>query len=225
MKKTQILAELGDRCPGIIFGQIQCAVANTKFNKELWEEINCLQSDIRAKHSFETIRNQPNIKATREVYKACGKDPNRYRPSAESLYRRIVKGNDLYRINTLVDLVNLFSLQSGYSIGGFDADFIDGNLTAGVGEKDEPYEGIGRGKLNIEGLPVLRDKKGGIGTPTSDEVRTAIRLETTHFFMNVNAYTGESNLDAFLEDAVCYLEKYVSADEVYIQKVKYNHQG
>ena len=221
MISTTILPALGDNCPGLILAQLQCKLVNTDFNKELWQEIKQTQAEIKDNYSFDTVKQQPNIAATRKAYKSCGKDPNRYRPSAESLYRRIVKGNDLYQINTLVDLVNLFSLQTGYSIGGFDADFIEGSITAGVGRKDEPYEGIGRGALNIEGLPVLRDDKGGIGTPTSDEVRTAIRLETTHFFMNVNAYLGMNGIDKFLNKTKSYLQKYVAATEIQLNFIQY----
>ena len=138
--------------------------------------------------------------ATRNLYKALGKDPNRYRVSSEALCRRVVKGMDLYRIDTLVDLINLVSMVSGYAIGGFDADKIVGdNVTLGVGEQDEKFEGIGRGLLNIEGLPVYRDAIGGIGTPTSDEERTKITLATTHLQMQINAFAKEMPLDATID--------------------------
>ena len=41
------------------------------------------------------------------------------------------------------------------SIGGFDADEIQGtDLELGIGRAEELFEGIGRGMLNIEGLPL-----------------------------------------------------------------------
>lgn len=138
---------------------------------------------------------------TREVYKKLGKDPNRYRPSAEALLRRIVRGIPLYQINTLVDLINLVSMKTGYSIGGFDADKIEGDLVLGVGKAGEKFEAIGRGLLNIEGLPVYRDNVGGIGTPTSDEERTKITLETTNLLMIINGYSGKSGLEEATEYA------------------------
>ena len=72
----------------------------------------------------ESIKQMPPIHATREAYKKFGKAPSRYRPAAEALLRRIVKGEELYKINTLADLVNLASIYTGYSIGGFDLDKI-----------------------------------------------------------------------------------------------------
>ena len=155
--------------------------------------------------------NQP-IQATRQAYKRLGKDPNRYRPSSEALRRRILRELPLYKVDTLVDLINLVSIRSGYSIGGFDVDKIaGGSLVLGVGREGEIYHGIGRGELNIAGLPVYRDAVGGIGTPTSDEERTKIGLDTTHLLMIINGYSGLEGLEAAGKYAVGLLSKYVSA--------------
>ena len=145
--------------------------------------------------SLEQINQRPSILATRNAYKRTGKDPNRYRPSAEALTRRVVRNLGLYRINTLVDLINLVSLRSGYSIGGFDAEKIMGDeLTLGIGRAGELFHGIGRGPLNIEGLPVYRDAEGGIGTPTSDEERTKITLATRKILIIINSYGTDNGL-------------------------------
>ncbi len=214
MLNISISEELKEKCPDLILGEIICEVENTDFNEGLWTEIEKVTLEIRNSLSFDTIKKHPVIMATREAYKKTGKDPNRYRPSSESLCRRIVKGNDLYQINTLVDLVNLVSLKYGYSIGGFDLDKIQGDVVLGIGKKDEPYEGIGRGKLNIEGLPVQRDCKGGIGTPTSDEVRTAIDINTKRFYMNINAYNGKNCLDETMKYSEDLLVKYLNAKNI-----------
>jgi len=195
-------------------GTIVCAVSNSQYNEILWKEIEAVSIAIRAAYSLETIKTNPQITATRNMYLACGKKPGRYRPSAEALMRRIVKGDSLYQINTLVDLVNLISLKTGYSIGGFDADFVVGDVEAGIGCEGEPYEGIGKGFLNIHNLPILRDEKGAIGTPTSDEVRTALRPDTSSFFMNINGYTGKDDLIPALDYAEELLVNYVNAKDI-----------
>ena len=106
----------------------------------------------------------------------------------------MLQGKELYQCDTLVDLVNLASIAFGYSIGGFDADkFVGDTLTLGIGKEGEPYEGIGRGMLNIAGLPVYRDVKGGVGTPTSDNERTKMTLETRHLVVLINGYDGNEN--------------------------------
>lgn len=206
--------ELKQKAPKMALGVIQCNVSNSLHNPELWEEIQKVTLEVRQKLTFEGIKDQPQIAATRNVYVACGKEPSRYRPSAEALMRRIVKGQDLYQINTLVDLINLVSLKTGYSIGGFDADFIQENVEASIGREGEPYQGIGKGELNIHNLPVLRDNKGAFGTPTSDEIRTAIRLETTHFLMTINGYTGAATMKDAMEYSIWLLNKFMKAQQL-----------
>lgn len=206
-------------CPHFVGIVIDATVTNTEYSKNLWDEIDNYTKDYRNSHTIENIKSNAAIAATRQAYKRLGKDPNRYRPSAESLCRRILRELPLYKVNTLVDIINLISIRSGYSIGGFDSDLIEGNtLALGVGEADEPYEGIGRGILNIEGLPVYRDIIGGIGTPTSDHERTKISMETKHLLMIINAYNGEDDLIETVEYAKMLLEKYADAQNILINQ-------
>lgn len=178
-------------CPDFVGAAVDAQVVNTQFCPELWEEIHALEARFRQELTTESLKELPGIAATRRVYKACGKDPSRYRPASEQLIRRMLQGKELYQINTLVDLINLASIAYGYSIGGFDASkFVGDTLTLGVGREGEPYEGIGRGMLNIAGLPVYRDAQGGVGTPTSDNERTKITIETTYLVVLINGYDG-----------------------------------
>lgn len=204
--------ELKTVAPNFVGAAIYGKVENSAYSESLWKEINRYSEVLKENFTTADIKKIEPIQATREVYKRCGKDPNRYRPAAEALRRRIIRGLDLYQINTLVDLVNLVSIDSGLSMGGFDASYIEGNtLVLGVGKADEPFEGIGRGVLNIEGLPVYRDAVGGIGTPTSDEERTRLRLETTEFLALLNGYSGASALKEAVELMQKLLVKHAGA--------------
>lgn len=209
--KIVVTEEIKSVCPEFFGLAFEAQINNTPFSEELWKEIEKVGEDYRKRLTTDSLKDITSIAATRRIYKLCGKDPSRYRPAAEALIRRILKGQDLYRIDVAVDLINLASMAYGYSIGGFDADQIVGNvLSLGIGQKDEPYEGIGRGILNIEGLPVYRDEIGGIGTPTSDHERTKITLDTTHLLVLINGYDGnEENIvrcGEFIQDlAVKYL--------------------
>ena len=171
---------------------------------------------IRDKYPMDQVRLRGAIDATRAAYKACGKEPNRYRPSAEALCRRAVKGLELYRSLALIDLINLMSLLSGHSIGGFDTDRLAGNtLTLGVGAEDEPYDAIGRGELNIAGLPVFRDAVGGVGTPTSDNERTKLSPSTRRITMTINMYgQGEYTKEEVEALARRLLAEYANARNV-----------
>lgn len=205
--------ELTSRCPEYRVAAVYAEVTNTTFSEGLWQEIDAFTQELRATETPDTIKQQPAIAATREAYRRLGKDPSRYRPSAEALRRRLLRGLELYRIDTLVDLINLVSLRTGYSIGGFDADKIQGtDLCLGVGRANESFEGIGRGPLNIEGLPVWRDSQGGIGTPTSDHERTKMDVSTHHILALINSYDGdEGRLRKAAEMTQVLLRKYAEA--------------
>ena len=184
--------EIETVCPRFVGAAVEAQVVNTPYCAELWEEIHQWEEHFRQELTTESLKEQSGIAATRRVYKACGKDPSRYRPASEQLIRRMLQGKELYQIDTLVDLVNLASIVYGYSIGGFDADKMVGDtLTLGIGREGEPYEGIGRGLLNIAGLPVYRDAEGGVGTPTSDNERTKMTMATTHLLVLINGYDGD----------------------------------
>lgn len=204
--------EIESVCPSFVGACVESQVVNSEYCQPLWDEINALGERFRQTLTTQTLKELSGIAATRRVYRACGKDPSRYRPASEALIRRQLTGKSLYQIDTLVDLVNLASIAYGYSIGGFDADKFEGDtLTLGIGREGEPYEGIGRGMINIAGLPVYRDSKGGVGTPTSDNERTKITLQTTHLVVLINGYDGD--------------ERQVRANAEYIQELikKYCH--
>lgn len=212
--KIIVSDEIKTVCPTFVGAAVEAQVVNTPYSQPLWDEIHALEEKLRGELTTELLKQQPGIAATRSVYKLCGKDPSRYRPASEQLIRRMLQGKELYQIDTLVDLVNLASIAYGYSIGGFDADrFVGDTLTLGVGRAGEPYEGIGRGMLNIEGLPVYRDAEGGVGTPTSDNERTKMTLSTTHLMVLVNGYDGnESRVMAnaqFIQQLLC---RYAQSD-------------
>ncbi len=202
--------EIESVCPSFVGACVEAQVVNSEYCQPLWDEINALGERFRQTLTTQTLKELSGIAATRRVYRACGKDPSRYRPASEALIRRQLTGKSLYQIDTLVDLVNLASIAYGYSIGGFDADKFEGDtLTLGIGREGEPYEGIGRGMINIAGLPVYRDNKGGVGTPTSDNERTKITLGTTHLVVLINGYDGnEAQVKANAEYIQELIKKY-----------------
>ncbi|MBC8619562.1 hypothetical protein H8788_17630 [Parabacteroides faecis] len=219
MIHVSISEEIAKACPELHIAVVQCDVVNTASDEQLWKEITEVETLVRCSCKLEEINKFPPIRATRQAYKRLGKDPNRYRPSAEALRRRILRELPLYKIDTLVDIINLLSIRSGYSIGGFDAGKIDANLVLGVGQEGELYHGIGRGELNIAGLPVYRDNQGGVGTPTSDEERTKIDIHTGKLLMIINGYSGENGLREAVSYGVDLLSRYVSATNFEIEEI------
>lgn len=209
-----VSSEIQTVCPEFVGACVKAKVSNSPYCQPLWDEIDAMGNKYRSTLTTESLKQLSGIAATRRVYRACGKDPSRYRPASEALIRRQLTNKSLYQIDTLVDLTNLASIAYGYSIGGFDADKFHGDtLTLGIGRAGEPYEGISRGMINIEGLPVYRDATGGVGTPTSDNERTKITLETTHLVVLINGYDGnEANVKANAEYIQELLRKYCNSD-------------
>jgi DNA/RNA-binding domain of Phe-tRNA-synthetase-like protein len=223
--QINVTNEFHQICPKFIGGAILAEVSNSPTSPELWLEIERISKLLQENYTTETIKGQSGIFATREAYRKAGKDPSRYRPACEQLARRILQGKSLYSIDQLVDLGNLISLYCGYSTAMLDADKIIGDtITLAIGRANEPYEGIGRGILNIENLPVYRDAEGGIATPTSDSVRTMITPETKRILLLINCYDGNATA---LEDVLNYstqgLTTFANAVES-MQKWTYTHQ-
>lgn len=215
MINIQIDPRIVAACPETRIGLIRAHVVNTPTSDELWAEIESAASDIKQRYQLLEINQRPAIAGTRHLYRALGKDPSRYRVASEALCRRIIRGLGIYRLTTLIDVVNLVSITSGYAISGLDGDRIAGDtLTMSVGTADDEYHGIGRGLLNIEGMPVYRDAMGPIATPTSDEERTKFTEQTVTAQININAFAPEMPLEESVQWMAELLKKYASATEV-----------
>lgn len=225
--KVIVSQEIEHVCPEFVGACVEAQVVNTCYHQKLWQEIEALCNRFRQELTTESLKEMTSIAATRRVYKACGKDPSRYRPASEALIRRALQGKELYQRDTLVDLVNLASIAFGYSIGGFDADkFVGDTLTLGIGREDEPYEGIGRGLINIHGLPVYRDAEGGVGTPTSDHERTKMTLDTRHLVVLINGYDGnEQKVRENAEYIQTLLRRYCQSDGGSFEIYRYANVG
>ena len=200
--------------------KVEATIENGATTDALWQELLNEGERIRATYEMPMINKRQGIAATRQTYKLLGKEPNLYRPSSEALCRRLVKGMDLYRTLTLIDLINLLSVRSGYSIGGFDADKIEGDtICLGVGREGERFEAIGRGMLNIASLPIYRDKIGGIGTPTSDEERTKLSPETRRLLMCINIYGEELPVRDTIDLTSDLLTRHAAATNINIEVI------
>lgn len=206
-------------CPDFSLAVIEAKVRNKPTDHHLKQEMDRLSAEILLTTKIEEIKTIPSIRYTRAAYKLCGKDPNRYRPAAEQLLRRIIKGLGIYYVNQLVDLGNIVSLTTGYSLGVFDADRVLPEITLRIGTKDDLFEGIGRGLLNVEGLPIYHDANGPFATPTSDSERSKVVLSTTNTLIFINNYIpqkeeGLESLHKAVELTKNLLFRFVGATDI-----------
>jgi DNA/RNA-binding domain of Phe-tRNA-synthetase-like protein len=190
--------------------------ADVKVEKSCYEIVELLNKEVERveKLTLDNYRNE-TLEASRAIYKALGKDPSRYRISSDSLFRRVIKKKGVYYVNNVVDINNIISMRTLWSVGAYDLEKIEGDIVYGVGN-DEIYEGIGRGILNIDKLPVLIDQKGPFGSATSDSLRTMVTEDTKKILMVIHAFGDGQGLEASLNDMKNYLEKYASGENVSI---------
>lgn len=124
------------------------------------------------------ITDLEGIKEWRQVFKQTGKDPNRYRHSAEALYRRIKKQNYLTAVNSAIDVNNFFSMKYQIPIGIYDIEKITGDVTITIGQENDEYIGLNGRANSLNNLIVSTDQVSPFGSPFVDSERTAVTEAT-----------------------------------------------
>lgn len=153
----------------------------------LWDEIEATGARLRALYAGREPAQIEGLHPARELYRRTGVDPTKLRPSSEALLRRVLRGDGLPRINTLVDINNLCSLEFLLPIGLHDLDRVRGALVIRRGGPGEGYEAIGKGSYSVEGRLTVADDDGPCGSPTSDSQRTMITPSTRRCLMIIYA--------------------------------------
>lgn len=183
-------------------------------NSDVIEELIVdTENDIEKRYSLEDVLKIPFIKDARDAYKALGKDPSRYRLACESLLRRIVKGNKLYRINNLVDAGNILSIELKRSTAVLDFDKIVGDICIRLGNENDVYEGIGRGIINVSNIPLYCDSLGPFGSPTSDTPRTMVTENTKKILLIIICFSSEE-YEENIKRAIEIFSKYANAKNI-----------
>lgn len=212
--KIQIEKQLKDSC-NVSLGCIFYKTNVIKTNKDLWNYIeNEIITKIQKRYTLENLTQHVNIKTSREAYKTLGKEPSRYRVSSEALIRRILQGKGLYKINNVVDTNNLISIETGYSVGSYDLENLQGNINFRIGKEKEQYQGIGKEIINIEKLPVFADDLGAYGSPTSDSTRAMITDKSKDILTVIISFNGVDGLEDSINLAKKYLIKYANAEDI-----------
>jgi DNA/RNA-binding domain of Phe-tRNA-synthetase-like protein len=145
---------------------------------DLQAEVEATAVELRRLYGGGRSAEVPGADEARALYKAVGLDPTKTRPSSEALLRRVLKGEALYSVNSLVDALNLVSLRAQLPFGLYDLDHVQPPVVLRKGAAGESYPGIRKGAVSVEGRPVLVDAEGPFGNPTSDSARTCITLQT-----------------------------------------------
>ena len=202
-----VAPEFAEHGVAVTLGIIACRVTVSVSSPALSDALS--QAVAKIEQSDKSLMSA--VTATRRAYKALGKDPSRYRPAADALIRRSANGKPLASINNIIDINNLISLQSGHSIGSYDADKLKPPFTLRTGHVGESYDGIGRGPINLEKLIILADAHAAFGSPTSDSERSKVTETTRNLLMVVY---GLNHAVDCLDDLARLLIEHASADDL-----------
>jgi DNA/RNA-binding domain of Phe-tRNA-synthetase-like protein len=205
---------LKGKCPrtalGCVTGHVEAPVSPAG----LIEEMQGRVQEILKLAELRVVLESPQITATRAAYKALGKDPARYRGSAEALLRRVIAGKGLPQINAVVDAINLVSVESRLPIGLYDLAHVSGEIVFRAGRAGETYKGIGKYDLNLEGLPVFCDAVGPHGSPTSDSERTMVTSETKQVLAVIVSFGGKDGLERWGQRMTELLQRFAGAKDL-----------
>ena len=120
----------------------------------------------------------PGVAETRGMFHRLGVDPTKSRPASEALLRRVLQGKGLPHIHPAVDVCNLASLEHQLPLGLYDRAHVKGAIYARIGRAGEGYEGIRKGRVNLNARVLLADDEGAFGAPTADSARTQVSAGT-----------------------------------------------
>jgi DNA/RNA-binding domain of Phe-tRNA-synthetase-like protein len=208
--RVTIDPDLKAKCPRTALGCVTAHIDASQSSAELIAELRVCEEAVLKLPEPRAVLESPHILATRAGYKALGKDPARYRGSAEALLRRIIAGKGLPQINSVVDIINLVSVESRLPIGLYDLAHVQGDVVFRAGRAGETYKGIGKYDLNLEGLPVFCDALGPHGSPTSDSERTMVTSSTREVLAVIISFGGSEELPRWSSRLATLLERYAN---------------
>lgn len=217
MAIISIDTKLQDKCPRVALACVTADVETRATPKALEQELRACEEKLLRLPEPKAVLESPAILATRTGYKALGKDPARYRGSAEALIRRVIAGKGLPRINNVVDVINAVSVESRLPIGLYDLAHVRGEIVFRAGRAGETYKGIGKYDLNLENLPVFCDALGPHGSPTSDSERTMVTEATKQVLGIIISFGGAHGLSDWGERMAALLRQHASASGVQVQ--------
>ena len=210
-----IAEELRSLCPECRLGWLAFTAQPRESSPAVDACLSLLLPGLKTTLENTPLADMPNLGESRRGYKACGKDPGRWRVSSEALYRRIRQGKDLYRINTVVDVNNIVSLETGFSLGSYDRACLGHQLILRRGIAGESYDGIGKGAVDLENLPLLAAEYGPVGSPTSDSPRAMITMESRDILTLIYSFSPRPALEQALTHAASRFSELAGASDLH----------
>jgi len=194
-----------------------------KENAQIQKLKETVYSEAKAKYTIETLKDHPIVRAYRDFYWKLDIDPTKTRPSGEALLRRVLHGDELPRISTVVDAYNLASMKTIVPISGFDRDRLNPPFQVRFARNGEAFCGIGMNKpMPLTGkMLVLADEKRVLCVyPYRDSDSTKITEQSRDLLIVGYGALGitELRLSEAVEETLSYI-KHVAGGAVEMIKV------
>jgi len=206
--------KLKAKCPRTALACVTALVEAGASPAALLQEMKTRENEIQKLPFPRGVLESAQVETTRKAYKALGKDPARYRGSAEALLRRVVAGKGLPQVNAVVDVINLVSVESRLPVGLYDLGHVVGEIVFRAGRAGETYKGIGKYDLNLEGLPLFADTVGPHGSATSDSERTMVTAATNQVLAVIISFGGAEGLDRWAQRMSALLTEHAAGQDV-----------
>ncbi|MEH7415229.1 phenylalanine--tRNA ligase beta subunit-related protein [Neobacillus drentensis] len=195
--EIHISAEICEQIPDFKIGVIEYRNIMIGDSPQMVKgRLQLFQESIFFELENKQITDLAGIMEWRSIFKKTGKDPNRYRHSAEALFRRIQKQNYLSPIHSAIDINNFFSLQYQVPIGVYDQDRLKAPVVIRIGRVGEAYNGLNGRSNSLEHLILSSDENGPFGSPFVDSDRAPATVNTRNALQIIYLRPSTSDVDA-----------------------------
>lgn len=191
MTVLRIADEIFQQFPDVVLGVVVAhGIDNSGESSAVREQLRREEAQLAGRFAGQQVSEHPQIAPWREAYRAFGAKPKDNPSSIENLVRRVLKGQQLPHINTLVDIYNTISLRFVVPAGGEDLDAIVGDVRlvfAGAGEPPVRLLGEAEERPPRPGEVIYTDDLGAICRRWNwkEADRTKLTEQTTRAFLVV----------------------------------------
>ena len=118
-------------------------IDNTVYSSALDDYIDVHVKRLLENNSLESLKKNQVIQGFYELHKEVGIPKRKNLPASENLLKNLLKKQEFHKINPLVDLYNLISMDTKLALGAHDLDKTEGNITLRLTQGNENYISLG----------------------------------------------------------------------------------
>ena len=160
--KLIISSEIFKKFPKLHVGIVIAKdINNSGSDEKIYHLLKEIEDFIKLNFVPEQLAKHPMISPWRTAYSEFGAKPSKYHSSVEALMRRILKGQEIPKVNKLVDAYNYLSLKHLIPMGADDLDKVQGDIKFTIAKGDEIFYPLNSDGVDHpdKGEVIYRDEK------------------------------------------------------------------